>query len=112
MLSLPKRTDFMEVRIQIPDAVYTQLLQGNKRIAGSLVLDNPMQGNFRAYNRAQRRKTVKQSMKLPHGRVSMNDTNVSMYLKIAYTESLSPARTIEAESGMASSFIDLITELN
>jgi hypothetical protein len=35
-----------------------------------------------------------------------------MYLKIAYTESLSPARTIEAESGMASSFIDLITELN
>ena len=109
---LPKRTDFMEVRIQIPDAVYTQLLQGNKRIAGSLVLDNPLQGNFRAYNRAQRRKTVKQSMKLPHGRVSMNDTNVSMYLKIAYTESLSPARTIEAESGMASSFIDLITELN
>ena len=102
----------MEVRIQIPAAVYTQLLQGNKRIAGSLVLDNPLQGNFRAYNRAQRRKTVKQSMKLPHGRVSMNDTNVSMYLKIAYTESLSPARTIEAESGMASSFIDLITELN
>ena len=102
----------MEVKIQISDAVYTQLLQGNKRIAGSLVLDNPLQGNFRAYNKTQGRKTVKQSMKLPHGRVSMNDTDVSMYLKIAYTERLSPARTIEAESSMASSFINLINELN
>ena len=102
----------MEVRIQISDTVYTQLLQGNKRIAGSLVLDNPLQGNFRAYNKTHHRKTVKQSMKLPHGRVSMNDTDVSMYLKIAYTECLSPARTIEAESSMASSFINLINELN
>ena len=71
----------MEVKIQISDAVYTQLLQGNKRIAGSLVLDNPLQGNFRAYNKSHRRKTVKQSIKLPHGRVSMNETDVSMYLK-------------------------------
>ena len=102
----------MEVKIQISDAVYTQLLQGNKRIAGSLVLDNPLQGNFRAYNKNQRRKTVKQSMKLPHGRVSMNETDVSMYLKIAHTERLSPALTIEAESHMASCFIDLINELN
>ena len=51
-------------------------------------------------------------MKLPHGRVSMNETDVSMYLKIAHTERLSPSLTIEAESHMASCFIDLINELN
>ena len=102
----------MEVKIQISDAVYTQLLQGNKRIAGSLVLDNPLQGNFRAYNKSHRRKTVKQSMKLPHGRITVTDEKVRMNLLISRDESVVPARAIEAESHMASCFIDLINELN
>ena len=101
----------MEVRIQISDTVYTQLLQGNKRIAGSLVLDNPLQGNFRAYNRAQRRKTVKQSMKLPHGRVTISTEQVRMHLCIGRDESIIPARAIDTESHLASNYVDLMVVL-
>ena len=73
-------------------------------------MDNPLQGNFRAYNKSQRRKTVKQSMKLPHGRITVTDEKVRMNLLISRDESVVPARAIEAESGMASSFVDFVEE--
>ena len=98
----------MEVRIQISDTVYTQLLQGNKRIEGSLILDNPLQGNFRAYNKTQRRKTVKQSMKLPHGRITVTEEKVRMHLFIKRDECIIPAQAIEAESNLASKFVEFM----
>ena len=101
----------MEVKIQISDEVYAKMLNGSTRVRGSIALVNPKEGNFNAHRKSPVT-SARKFMKLPHGRVSMNDTDVSMYLKIAYTERLSPARTIEAESSMASSFINLINELN
>ena len=49
-------------------------------------------------------------MKLPHGRISVSDESVRMNLQIKRDESIVPARAIEAESSMASSFIDLMEE--
>ena len=41
----------MEVRIQIADSVYAELLNGNKRIKGSIGLVSPTVGNFNAHRR-------------------------------------------------------------
>lgn len=102
----------MEVKIQISDAVYAQLLNGSTRIKGSIGLVSPKKGNFNAYHRRECPGANDKYMKLPHGRVSMNDDHVRMYLKIAYAEQVIPARAIEAESSMASSFIDLMEEMS
>ena len=50
-------------------------------------------------------------MKLPHGRISVSDESVRMNLYIKRDESIVPARAIEAESNMASGFIDFMEEL-
>lgn len=42
----------------------------------------------------------------------MDENHVRMHLKIDYAEQVIPARVIEAESNMASSFIDLMEELS
>ena len=36
----------MEVKIQIPDDVYAQLLNSNRRMRGSILLASPKEGNF------------------------------------------------------------------
>ena len=99
----------MNVTIQISDAVYAQLLNGN-RMKGSIGLANPVEGNFNAW-KCNKPNPQRKYMKLPHGRVSMNENDVRMYLKIAYAEQVIPARAIEAESAMASSFINLMEEI-
>ena len=73
---------------------------------------NPNEGNFNAYLRHTYSKPSGKFMKLPHGRVSMDENHVRMHLKIDYAEQVIPARVIEAESNMASSFIDLMEELS
>ena len=100
----------MEVRIQISDSVYAQLLNKNKRIQGTLALANPTEGNFHEHQRNWRPKPGTKYMKLPHGRITVNDENVRMNLHIQRDESIVPARAIEAESNMASSFIDFMEE--
>ncbi len=102
----------MEIRIQLSDAVYAQLLNGTTRIKGSIGLVSPKKGNFNAYLRQTCSKPCGKFMKLPHGRVSMDENHVRMHLKIDYAEQVIPARVIEAESNMASSFIDLMEELS
>ena len=57
----------MEVKIQISDAVYANLLKGEKRIQGTLGLVNPTEGNFNAHQRTWRPKPGTQYMRLPHG---------------------------------------------
>ena len=100
----------MIVNIQISDSAYAQLLNGNKRIQGTLALANPTEGNFHEHQRTWRPKPGTKYMKLPHGRVTVNDENVRMNLYIKRDESIVPARAIVAESNMASSFIDFMEE--
>ena len=110
-LSLTLKTkQIMIVQIQISDRVYTQLLNGNKRIQGTLALANPTEGNFNEHRRDWRPKLGTRYMRLPHGRVTVSDEQVRMNLAIRRDESIVPARAIEAESGMASSFIDFMED--
>ena len=100
----------MEVKIQISDAVYASLLGGTRRIQGTIALVSPYEGNFNAHVK-KGTKGNRTYMKLPHGRVSLNENDVRMYLKVSYKEQVVPARTIEAESVMAGNFIDLMEEI-
>ena len=100
----------MEVKIQLSDSAYAQLLNGTKRLQGTLALASPTEGNFHEHNKTWRPKPGAKYMKLPHGRVTMSDESVRMNLQIRRDESIVPARAIEAESSMASSFIDLMEE--
>lgn len=100
----------MIVQIQISDRVYTQLLNGNKRIQGTLALANPTEGNFNEHRRDWRPKPGTRYMRLPHGRVTVNEEQVRMHLRIARDESIVPACAIEVESGIASSFIDFMED--
>ena len=101
----------MEVRIQLSDSAYAQLLNGTKRLQGTLALANPTEGNFHEHNKTWRPKPGTKYMKLPHGRITVSDENVRMQLHIKRDESIVPARAIEAESGMASSFVDFMEEI-
>ena len=100
----------MEVKIQISDSVYAELLNGNKRIKGSIALVSPKKGNFNAHSRKSSTPTS-QYMKLPHGRVSVNETHVYLTMKMGVAEKQSPAYIIEEESRIASSFVDFMEEI-
>ena len=100
----------MEVKIQISDEVYAKMLNGSTRVRGSIALINPKEGNFNAHRKSPVT-SARKFMKLPHGRVSMNDTDVRLSLRIACAEAVIPACAIESESRMASSFIHLMEEL-
>ncbi|MBE6275092.1 MAG: hypothetical protein E7096_01885 [Bacteroides sp.] len=100
----------MEIRIQINDVIYAKLLNGTSRVQGSIGLVNPTEGNFNAHNRS-RSQANNRYMKLPHGRISVNDDNVRLHLCIHRDESVVPARAIEAESSMASNFVDFMEEI-
>ena len=100
----------MEVRIQIADSVYAELLNGNKRIKGSIGLVSPMVGNFNAHRRSPSSPTG-QYMKLPHGRVSVSSTHVRLTMKVGVAEMQSPSYIIEEESRIASSFVDFMEEI-
>ena len=100
----------MEVKIQISDRVYTQLLNGNKRIQGTLALANPTEGNFNEHQRTWRPKPGTKYLQLPHGRITVNEERVRMNLHIRRDENIVPARAIEVESGIASEFIDFMED--
>ena len=71
---------------------------------------SPIEGNFNEHNKPWRPKPGTKYMKLPHGRITVSDENVRMNLRINRDESIVPARAIEAESGLASSFVDFMEE--
>ena len=107
----PKTEQIMEVRIQISDRAYAQLLNGTKRLQGTLALASPTEGNFHEHNKTWKPKPGTKYMKLPHGRITISDENVRMKLDIRRDESVVPARAIDAESSMASSFVDFMEEV-
>ena len=106
----PLKRKIMEVRIQISDSVYAELLNGNKRIKGSIGLVSPKVGNFNAH-RSSPSSPTGQYMKLPHGRVSVSSTHVHLSMKVGLAEMQSPAYIIEEESRIASSFVDFMEEI-
>ena len=100
----------MTVNIQISDAVYASLLNGTKRIQGTLALVNPTEGNFNEHQRNWRPQPGTKYMKLPHGRVTVSDENVRMRLCIARDETVDAPRAIVGESIDASNFVEIVTE--
>ena len=102
----------MEVRIQISDAVYAQLLNNNKRIQGTLALASPTEGNFNAHNKTWRPKPGTQFMRLPHGKISVTDDNVRMHLLISREECIDAPQAILGESIDASNFVEIVTDGN
>ena len=106
----PLKRKIMDVRIQISDSVYAELLNGNKRIKGSIGLVSPTVGNFNAH-RCSPSSPTGQYMKLPHGRVSVSSTHVHLSMKVGLAEMQSPAYVIEEESRIASSFVDFMEEI-
>ena len=99
----------MEVKIQFSDAVYAQLLNGTKRMRGTIGLVNPTEGNFSEHRRWEP-KPGTQYMRLPHGKVSVCDGNVRMNLRIASDEMVDAPQAILGESIDASNFVEIITD--
>lgn len=108
-LKIIKRKQIMEVKIQISDAVYAQLLNGTKRMRGTIGLVNPTEGNFSEHRRWVP-KPGTQYMRLPHGRVSVSDNNVRMNLFISRDEPVDAPQAILGESIDASNFVEIITD--
>ena len=107
MLSLAKTLKIMIVNIQISDAVYASLLNGTKRIQGTLALVNPTEGNFNEHRKTWRPQPGTKYMKLPHGRVTVSDENVRMRINISVDEAnIIPSQIILDESEQASDFVD------
>lgn len=100
----------MIVKIQISDEAYKKLLNGNRRMQGTLALANPTEGNFNEHRREWRPKPGSKYMQLPHGRITVSDERVCMNLHIRRDESIMPAHALVAESGLASEFVQLTIE--
>ena len=99
----------MNVTIQINDADYASLLNGSSRIQGSIGLVSPTEGNFNAHRRT-RTKPGTQYMRLPHGKVSVNEDNVRMHLLISRDEMIDASQAILGESIDASNFVEIVTD--
>ena len=99
----------MNVMIQINDVDYASLLNGSSRIQGSIGLVSPTEGNFNAHRRT-RSKPGTQYMRLPHGKVSVNEDNVRMHLLISRDEMIDAPQAILGESIDASNFAEILTD--
>lgn len=95
----------MNVTIQISDATYASLLNGTRRIEGSIGLVSPTEGNFNEYRRRRDNPDIKW-IRLPHGRVSVNDESVRLNLCISRDEWVDASEAILDESEQASDFVN------
>jgi len=100
----------MEVKIQIADSVYAELLNGSKRIRGTIGLVSPKKGNFNAHRKSPANPTA-QYMKLPHGKISMNSTHVHLTMKVSLSDRQSPAYVIQEESRIARDYVEFMGEI-
>ena len=101
----------MYIKVQISDADYASLLNGTSRMQGSIGLVSPTEGNFNAHRRT-RTKPGTQYMRLPHGKVSVSNDNVRMYLLISRDEMVDAPQAILGESIDASNFVEIVTDDN
>ena len=102
----------MIVKIQLSDSAYAQLLNGTKRLQGTLALASPTEGNFHEHQRTWRPKPGTQYMRLPHGRVTVSEDNVRMQLCISRDEMVDAPQAILGESIDASNFVEIVTDDN
>ena len=102
----------MEVRIQISDRAYAQLLNGSKRLQGTLALASPTEGNFHEHQRTWRPKPGTQYMRLPHGKISVSNDDVRMHIRISRDEMVDAPQAILGESIDASNFVEIVTDDN
>ena len=101
----------MYIKVQISDADYASLLNGTSRMQGSIGVVSPTEGNFNAHRRT-RTKPGTQYMRLPHGKVSVSNDNVRMYLLISRNEMVDAPQAILGESIDASNFVEIVTDDN
>ena len=101
----------MNITLQISDATYASLLNGTKRIQGTLALVNPNEGNFHEHQRTWRPSPDTRYLKLPHGRITVTEEKVRMNLYIRRDECIIPAQAIESESNLASNFVEFMEEV-
>ena len=98
----------MTITLQIPDTVYTSLLNGTHRIQGTIALVSPTEGNFNAHRRYlnESPERAREYKKLPHGRISINKDTVRLSLNIGLDEAeIYPSIAILNESLQASDFV-------
>ena len=100
----------MEIKIQISDAVYAQLLNGSTRIKGSIGLVNSKEGNFNAYLKRPVKKLT-QYLKLPHGRVSVSETDIRLAIHMKRQAYDRHSGIMEDEALMACSYVDLMDDI-
>ena len=101
----------MYITLQISDATYASLLKGTKRIQGTLALASPTEGNFHEHQRTWKPTPDTRYLKLPHGRITVTEEKVRMHLLIKRDEYIIPAQAIEAESNLASNFVEFMEEI-
>jgi hypothetical protein len=107
--SLNNFIQIMEIKLQLPDAVYASLLKGNTRIQGSIALVSPREGNFNAHHK-RKNPPAREYRKLPHGRVSINTESLRLTLNVGLDEHrIIPAQVLLSESLMASHFVEGMT---
>ena len=98
----------MNINLQLSDAAYQRLINGNTRLRGSIGLASPTEGNFNEYARTRPSAGTKW-LKLRHGRATVTPTQVHLTLRIALNETdILPAQAIEDESRQASAFVDRV----
>ena len=109
VLTIQTKKD-MEIKIQISDAVYAQLLNGSTRIKGSIGLVNSKEGNFNAYLKRPVEKLT-QYLKLPHGRVSVSETDIRLAIHMKRQAYDRHSGIMEDEALMACSYVDLMDDI-
>lgn len=99
----------MELKIQIPDSTYRQMVDRRCRVQGSIGLVNANEGNFNEHIRHTGGGVTDRNryIRLGHGRVSVNRERVRLTLHIALDEAgVVPSEVIDYESRKASGFVD------
>ena len=67
----------MEITLQISDSAYQQLMEGGKRIQGSVGLTTPHAGNFNEYSRRPAAyREGERVVRLRHGKARVNRAQV------------------------------------
>ena len=96
----------MYIKIQISDELYKTLMSSGKRKRGSIALVSPKEGNFNAFVTHDEQRKVKQFIKLPHGKASIDEEHVRLHLCINRQEyDVEPGNAIYNEGMQASDFV-------
>lgn len=96
----------MDIKVQISDALYKDLVTSGKRKRGSIALVSPKEGNFNAFASNSDKRKQRKFIRLPHGCASVGDDNVRLNLCISRGETdVMPAKVICEESVKAGEFV-------